>query len=295
MTAGEQRRARPLRVVAVDDEEFALRDTMACVSEVDPAAEIQGFRDAESAQAWMTGHPCDLALLDIEMPGTRGIELAAFLGEVQPRARVVFVTSYERYALEAFSVHAQGYLLKPVDADALGREMDIARRMLPEISAPAATASSESDGEAKVGAAASTPLLMAVTFGGFEVYAGGTRLAFRRARAKELLALLIDRRGQGVTMREAAACLWPDDPFDNAKRSYYQSIVASLRGTLAAAGADGVLVKSWNSLAVDASRVDCDLYRLLEGDPDAAARYRSDYLPSYEWAEHTAAQLDLRS
>ena len=62
---------------------------------------------------------------------------------------------------------------------------------------------------------------------------------------------------------------------------------ADLRAALTAAGAEAVLVRSRNSLAIDPALVDSDSYRFLEGDPVAVNSYRGDYLPAYSWAEYS--------
>lgn len=263
-------------VLVVDDERLALDDALRMVADTAPQARVQGFASPQEALAWAREHPVDVALLDIEMPGMGGIELARRLSEVQPRTRVIFLTSYEHYALDAFSVHATGYLLKPVDEQDLSRELAFACPAFQGGNAP-----ERPDAELRV-----------VTFGGFEVYAGDIPLAFKRAKAKELLALLVDRRGQGITMRDACAFLWPDEPFTNAKRSYYQTVTSALRQALDDVGAADVLLKRWNSLAVDPARIDCDLYRLLDGDPSARSSYRHNYLPQYAWAECTVSTIE---
>ena len=293
---GGEHGVRPMRILVVDDEPLALADTLACVGEADPSAVARGLSSPMEALAWATEHECDLALLDIEMPGMTGLELVLGLAESRPSIRVVFVTSYDQYALDAFGVHAQGYLLKPVDVDALGREIKIAREYRDARAVDLAATADEPQPplEEKVMANANEPhvRLRVTCFGGFEVYAGDRRLAFRRRRAKELLAMLIDRRGTGVSVRDGAANLWPDAPYDNSKRSYYQSIVRSLREVLDEVGAGDVLVKSWNNLAVNPKLIDCDLYRALDGDASAMAAFHHNYLPSYEWSEETSAILD---
>lgn len=60
----------------------------------------------------------DLAFLDIQMPGLTGLQVAQL---VDPATQVVFVTAYDRYALEAFDAHAVDYLLKPLDPARLAR------------------------------------------------------------------------------------------------------------------------------------------------------------------------------
>ena len=66
----------------------------------------------------------DLILLDIEMPGMSGLALAERLAGRTPAPAVVFVTAFERFAIQAFAVDAVGYLLKPVDPDPLRTTID---------------------------------------------------------------------------------------------------------------------------------------------------------------------------
>ena len=211
-----------------------------------------------------------IAILDIEMPGINGLAFAKRLKDLHPEVHIVFVTSFENYALDAFALHATGYLLKPVDAEELRRELTFIYERHPHAHAR----------------------IQARTFGGFEVKVDGKPLAFKRSKAKELMALLIDRRGAGISSREACAALWEDEPYGATQRSYYQTAVADLRAALAAAGAEDVLVKSWNSLAIDPEAVDCDLYRFLAGDPIAVNEYRHDYLPAYSWAEFSIGRIE---
>jgi len=56
----------------------------------------------------------DLVLLDIEMPGISGLELGKRIKEINSLIHIIFVTSYERYSLEAYKVHPFYYILKPL-------------------------------------------------------------------------------------------------------------------------------------------------------------------------------------
>jgi DNA-binding LytR/AlgR family response regulator len=61
----------------------------------------------------------DVAFLDIRMPGLTGLDVAAAMAEVSPATRVVFVTAYDQYAIDAFEKGAADYLLKPVARERL--------------------------------------------------------------------------------------------------------------------------------------------------------------------------------
>lgn len=73
---------------------------------------------ATALEAIATLRP-DIAFLDIRMPGLTGLEVAAAAAEASPRTQVVFVTAYDKHALDAFERGAVDYLLKPVSAERL--------------------------------------------------------------------------------------------------------------------------------------------------------------------------------
>lgn len=116
--------ATPIRVLIVDDEELArlrLRHLVAACD--DPAADVAGeVVDASQALAWLKDNDCELLLLDIQMPGADGMQLAA---ELRRRAMlygspaVVFVTAHPQHAVKAFELEAIDYLTKPVRRERL--------------------------------------------------------------------------------------------------------------------------------------------------------------------------------
>jgi DNA-binding LytR/AlgR family response regulator len=76
--------------------------------------------DGASAIEALAEHRPDVAFLDIRMPGLSGLEVAAAAVEASPRTRIVFVTAYDQYAIDAFDRGAVDYLLKPVMPERLG-------------------------------------------------------------------------------------------------------------------------------------------------------------------------------
>src|SRR4249919_1665061 len=75
--------------------------------------------DGASAVEALAEHQPDVAFLDIRMPGLTGLEVAALAAEASPHTRVVFVTAYDQYAIDAFERGAIDYLLKPVKPERL--------------------------------------------------------------------------------------------------------------------------------------------------------------------------------
>jgi two-component system, LytTR family, response regulator AlgR len=111
----------PLRVLIVDDEELARLRLRGLVHDsVEPKASVVGeASSATQALVWLTGHECDLLLLDVQMPGRDGLQFAAELKRLPVPPAVVFVTAHAQHALHAFDLDAIDYLTKPVRRERL--------------------------------------------------------------------------------------------------------------------------------------------------------------------------------
>jgi len=131
-------------------------------------------------------------------------------------------------------------------------------------------------------------------FGNFEVFKNGSPLAFPRSRAKEVLAYLVLKRGGSCTLRDLAAVLYEDEPYSLRQRDRTRQLIFTLAQTLREAGAENVLIRRRNSVAVDPKAVDCDYYRFLDMDVDAINTYTGEFMAQYEWAVFTTGFLDRR-
>lgn len=123
-----------LRLLAVDDEQLALdrlRELLGAIEGVDLVGTASTAAEATEKIAKL--HP-DLVLLDIQMPGRSGMELAADLPN-EHRPEIIFVTAFEHFAPDAFAVDAADYLLKPVRFDRLRQALIRARRRIELIAA----------------------------------------------------------------------------------------------------------------------------------------------------------------
>lgn len=111
-----------MRVLIVDDEPLARTRIARLLQKIRPDFSILPLAsDAKEALQICNEEMPDLALLDIEMPGMSGIELAKCLKEVDPPPAIIFITAYSDQALPAFSVLPQGYLVKPIDEASLAK------------------------------------------------------------------------------------------------------------------------------------------------------------------------------
>lgn len=116
-----------LRVLIVDDEELARLRLRSLLGECQsPPAEVAGEAGtAVQALSWLAQNRCDVVLLDVQMPGADGTQLAAQLRDAEDAPAVVFVTAHAEHAVTAFELEAVDYLTKPVRRErlqaALGR------------------------------------------------------------------------------------------------------------------------------------------------------------------------------
>ncbi|MBQ7833748.1 MAG: hypothetical protein IJ336_09275 [Lachnospiraceae bacterium] len=133
--------------------------------------------------------------------------------------------------------------------------------------------------------------LIVQTFGNFEVFYGDRPVAFMRAKSKELLAYLIDRRGATITTAEACGILWEGKEYNFSVQRQFQTVVSDLIKSLRKIDFEHLIHRSRNCLSVEVSEVECDYYKLLKGDAEAKDLYMGEYMTNYSWAELTAGFL----
>ena len=110
-------------VIMVDDERIVLKGGLPILEEVLPDASVTGFTRCAEAVEYARTHPVALAFLDVEIGQTSGLDLCRELLRINPRMNVVFLTAYLEYSFEAWDTGACGFLLKPITADAVRKQL----------------------------------------------------------------------------------------------------------------------------------------------------------------------------
>ena len=170
--------------------------------------------------------------------------------------------------MSAFQLHASGYLMKPITAEAIQKEIDHIK-----------------------GVKAGEKLLTIRCFGNFEVFHNGEILPFKRKKAKEFLAVLIDRNGAGMTAKQISAILFPEDTDDTKNTAYLRQLVLDLKNTLKTIRAEDVLKHDTPYYRIDTNLIKCDYLSFLEtGKPE----FHGEYMTQYSWAEETCAMLQFK-
>lgn len=130
------------------------------------------------------------------------------------------------------------------------------------------------------------------TFGYFDVFIGDKPIAFRNKKSKELLALLVDRRGGYISSEEAIGFLWEDEPANSVTMSRYRKVALRLKNTLEEYGVSHIVETVDGKRRIATENVTCDLYDYLSGKEECAQLFKGSYLTNYSWAETTLGELN---
>ena len=110
-----------LSALVVDDERLARIELISMLSQFENINVVAEADDVDMAISQIEKHNPDLVFLDIQMPGKSGFDL---LDEIEVKAKIIFVTAYDEYAIRAFEVNALDYLPKPVSQERLTKTVE---------------------------------------------------------------------------------------------------------------------------------------------------------------------------
>lgn len=133
--------------------------------------------------------------------------------------------------------------------------------------------------------------VMIRTFGYFDVFVEDKPIAFRNKKSKELLALLVDRRGGYVTSDEAISFLWEDETVNPVTLARYRKVALRLKNILEEYGIADVVESVDGKRRIVQGKVKCDLYDYLSGNEEYSQLFKGSYLNNYSWAETTLGEL----
>jgi len=250
----------------VDDELLAMEQFEQECREWDEIELIGKFNSAEGALECAAGTTVEFALLDICLPGMNGIELGQKLKQMHPKIIIIYLTGYSKYIVDAVRSKADYCIMKPYTkedvADALMRVKLLSQRFQKR--------------------------LRVETFGRFEVYVDGNQVYFGNGKARELFAYCIHREGGNVAMEEAVDVLWPDRPYDERVKRLYRKAVGSIQTVMEQMQLPDVFVNNRGCCHIEKDKVECDLYRFLEGrgrEKYGKRLIEDGYMSEYGWTE----------
>lgn len=268
-----------LRAMIVDDEEVSVRRLKRMLAESGRIITCHSFLNPVEAYSFVENNPIDVAFLDISMPEIDGMSLSRLIKNKDASIRIVFVTGYDEYAVQAFEVSALDYLLKPVTAKRLAQTLD---KLDNAITVPTAK-----------------PQLKIQMFNGMHVHLDQRQepIKFRSPKTEELFAFLVCKRE--ASREEIIDTLWaghePEKAWKNLNSTLYY-----IRKALNETTAGQYIQSTREGISLIESSVDCDLYdfkklikQIRRGSDDCAGLltevdtlYTGSLLSGkgYEWA-----------
>ncbi len=276
-----------LKVVLVDDERPALRVLEILLQNFDGISVIGSFTDPNKAVQTIGKLKPDVVFLDISMPQLHGLDAASLIQEGSPDTDIVFVTAYDRYAVEAFELNALDYVLKPISIDRLRKTVErIMKKLVVEHHQ------------------SNSRRLQIKCLGQLEVsWENGIPIKWRAEKTKELFAFLLLNEGRELSKEELLETLWTNDIPERSIKQLYNGIYY-IKKTLKEYGITRDLISLGSNYCMKLGDVDYDTARFYEFENRRKAYgvdelkkleqlYAGDYLGCeyYEWANGERERL----
>ncbi|WP_407383527.1 response regulator [Ruminococcus sp.] len=257
-----------MRAIIVDDEPLMLK-RFNRLSEGIPNLDVrESLESGEEAIAYAEKHTVDIAFLDISMPIMSGVEVAKALRKIRSDMIIVFVTAYDDYLKEFNEIGGDYYIIKPYSREVLEMAMDkirlFAQRQHKDI--------------------------YIQTFGRFVVKKDGQPISLT-GKAKEILALIVTKRGKEVSNEELFYTIWEGRVYSNESMTVYYNALRRLKKALESAGLGALLISTARGQMVNTELFDCDYYAFLDKDMLDRDRFDGEFLSEYSWGEYILADL----
>ena len=249
-----------MKCLIADDEPLILKDIKRTVLKV-LGEDTLVFEAGNSDEVMdiLGKYSIPIVFLDIEMPVINGLELAEKIREIRPRTNIIFVTGYEKYALDVLEMYVSGFIMKPVNEKSMNKALQNLRFPVPRLTVRC--------------------------FGHFEVLYDGKPVDFKRSQSKEVFAYLVDKGGAFVSEDELRFILWSESEDTEKKRRYVRNIISDIRTAFKVLDVEDVIINNNKSgYAVNPGKISCDLYDLQAGRIDRDNIDTERYMEQYTWS-----------
>jgi len=209
-----------LKAMIVDDEKPAVDILRVFLEKTGQIQVAETCTDAGEALGILERISPDVVFLDIEMPGISGLQLAEKMLDLDYDTEIIFVTAFDKYALEAFRVNAIDYILKPFSAEDISKAVAKLQKIL--------SRRAVSDNQTKNSVIRCFGRLMVSEDGGTDA------VKWRTSKAEELFAFLLMNLDCEVSKWKIIEVLWPE--FEPEKGNVHlHTTVYNIKKTLGAA------------------------------------------------------------
>ena len=254
-----------MRIIAIDDEPSPLNLIRILLSKIEGAEMVASFSNAIDALEYVRHTHIDLAFVDIEMPEMTGLDFAREVETLDNPPKIVFVTAFSEYAMDAWSTDAADYILKPFSVDTL-------RRAITRVEERTSVSAKK---------------FFVQCFPSFDIMLDGKPILFHSKRGKEVCAYLILNQGHWVDIGNLVYDIFGDTD-EQASKSHYRVVLSRLKQELSAYGLADIIKTEYGKIRIDVPAENCDYYRYLKG---YTSIFTGEFLREYSWAEIEATRM----
>lgn len=258
-----------MKAVIIDDEPIMIRSFKRHTQDIPDFEIVAEFEDSLDARDYIVANPVDAVFLDIEMPEMTGLQLATQLKQLKPEVLIIFVTAYDQYIKEANAICADNYIVKPYSDATMAGLIKKLQRLLPE---------------------PETKQIFIRTFGRFAVLKDGKPISLV-GKTKEILALVVSRRGREISNEELYTTIWEDREYDNTHMKVYYNALKRLKDALAKAGISNLLISTSRGQMLNTEICDCDYFAYLAGSREEKYAFQDEFMSEYSWGEPLLAEM----
>lgn len=257
-----------MRTIIVDDERLMIKRFVRLSKDIPDINIVGQFEFPQDAIEYVRENPVELAFMDIEMPQIDGLELARNLRMIRPDILIVFISAYDNYVWEFNQIGGDYYILKPYDHKTLEQTMDKIRLL----------------------AKRQQKHLYIRTFGRFVVLKNGVPVRLI-GKAKEILALIVTKRGREISNEEIYTTIWEGREYSNDHMKVYYNALHRLKDALKKEGIEELLISTQRGQMINTDCFDCDYYAWLDKKMDIRDQFAGEFMSEYSWGEYILASL----
>lgn len=262
-----------MRTIIIDSEEKLSKALLFLVGTISVLNIVGVFNNPNAAIEYVKNNPTDLVILNIQVLKMDRSAFSKKLLEINPNLNLIYMTPENIFEI----------------GERYQRNVDLSLKLL------SSKEIQDTIQSLKQLEKSSQKHIYARTFGYFDLFVDGKPIMFKSAKAKELLAFLIDRQGGTVTTDQIITVLWEDRPNDEATQSLCSKMVRKLKRELDEYKIGNILIHKRGVRSIDVSQIDCDMYELMRGSAKAKEQFLGDYMLQYSWAEGRVEALRRRA
>ncbi|MEA5011187.1 MAG: response regulator [Angelakisella sp.] len=284
-----------LNAIIIDDEKPSIKLNKLLLEKTGEIRVVGTSLSALQALSMVQSLKPDVVFLDIEMPEMSGLELAEKILETNNDIEIVFVTAYEKYALEAFRVNAIHYILKPLSPESILQTVTRLKKIR-----PLQDSVNQLSHQGRI-----------YCFGKLLVYGVGygTAVRWRTSKAEELFAFMVQNLNKEVSKWKITEALWPECETEKLNVNLHTTIY-QVKKTLLSANIkfyltfiNGRYKLELPGIYIDTAEFEAATYReivlseaSLQQYEKALSLYKGDYLEEnqYFWSQSKAEEYSSK-